>query len=136
MFVDSVGLGAAETIVERIQASDAMMAATQIRVLGGAMARVSPDATAYAHRNSRIMVNVAAMYQDPAERPKHAAWVDELSGELLQENAGAYVGFLADEGEERVRAAYPGPTWDRLREVKREYDPDNVFRLNQNIPPA
>jgi FAD/FMN-containing dehydrogenase len=136
MFVDSVGLGAAETIVERIQASDAMMAATQIRVLGGAMARVSPDATAYAHRNSRIMVNVAAMYQDPAERPKHAAWVDELSGELLQENAGAYVGFLADEGEERVRAAYPGPTWDRLREVKREYDPDNVFLLNQNIPPA
>ena len=136
MFVDSVGLGAAETIVERIQASDAMMAATQIRVLGGAMARVPADATAYAHRNSRIMVNVAAMYQRPEERAKHAAWVDALSGELLQDNSGAYVGFLADEGEERVRAAYPGPTWDRLREIKRRYDPDNVFRLNQNIPPA
>jgi FAD/FMN-containing dehydrogenase len=136
MFVDSVGLGAAETIVERIQASDAMMAATQIRVLGGAVAKVSPDATAYAHRNSRIMVNVAAMYQDPDDRPKHAAWVDELSGELLQENTGAYVGFLADEGDERVRAAYPGPTWDRLREIKRKHDPANVFRLNQNIPPA
>jgi FAD/FMN-containing dehydrogenase len=136
MFVDSVGLGAAETIVERIQASDAMMAATQIRVLGGAMARVPADATAYAHRGSRIMVNVAAMYQRPEERPKHAAWVDALSGELLQDDSGAYVGFLADEGEDRVRAAYPGPTWDRLREIKRRYDPDNVFRLNQNIPPA
>jgi FAD/FMN-containing dehydrogenase len=136
MFVDSVGLGAAETIVERIQASDAMMAATQIRVLGGAMARVPADATAYAHRHSRIMVNVAAMYQRPEERPKHAAWVDALSGELLQDDSGAYVGFLADEGEDRVRAAYPGPTWDRLREIKRRYDPDNVFRLNQNIPPA
>jgi FAD/FMN-containing dehydrogenase len=136
MFVDSVGLGAAETIVERIQASDAMMAATQIRVLGGAMARVPADATAYAHRDSRIMVNVAAMYQRPEERPKHAAWVDALSGELLQDDSGAYVGFLADEGEDRVRAAYPGPTWDRLREIKRRYDPDNVFRLNQNIPPA
>jgi FAD/FMN-containing dehydrogenase len=136
MFVDSVGLGAAETIVERIQASDAMMAATQIRVLGGAMARVPADATAYAHRDSRIMVNVAAMYQNPDERPKHAAWVEGLADELLQENQGAYVGFLADEGEERVRAAYPGPTWDRLREIKRRYDPDNVFRLNQNIPPA
>ena len=136
MFVDSVGLGAAETIVERIQASDAMMAATQIRVLGGAVARVPKDATAYAHRDSRIMVNVAAMYQNPEERPKHAAWVNGLSDELRQGNEGAYVGFLADEGAERVRAAYPGPTWDRLREVKRRYDPDNVFRLNQNIPPA
>jgi FAD/FMN-containing dehydrogenase len=136
MLVDSVGLGAAETILERIEASDAMMAATQIRVLGGAMARVPADATAFAHRGSRIMVNVAAMYQRPDERPKHAAWVDGLSDELLQDDQGAYVGFLATEGEERVRAAYPGPTWDRLREVKRLYDPENVFRLNQNIPPA
>ena len=136
MFVDSVGLGATETIVERIQASDAMMAATQIRLLGGAMARVPADATAFAHRGSRIMVNVAAMYQAPEERPKHAAWVDGLSDELLQDDPGAYAGFLADEGEERIRAAYPGPTWDRLRDVKRQYDPDNVFRLNQNIPPA
>jgi len=136
MFVDSVGLGAAETIVERIQASDAMMAATQIRVLGGAMARVPADATAFAHRGSRIMVNVAAMYQAPEESPKHAAWVDGLTDELLQDDPGAYAGFLADEGEERIRAAYPGPTWDRLRDVKRRYDPDNVFRLNQNIPPA
>ena len=136
MFVDSVGLGAAETIVERIQASDAMMAVTQIRVLGGAVARVPTDATAYAHRDSRIMVNVAAMYQNPEERPKHAAWVDGLADELRQDDEGVYVGFLGDEGEERLRAAYPGPTWDRLREVKRSYDPDNVFRLNQNIPPA
>jgi FAD/FMN-containing dehydrogenase len=136
MFVDSVGLGAAETIMERIQASDATMAATQIRVLGGAMARVPADATAFAHRRSRIMVNVAAIYSNPAERPKHAAWVDSLADELLQGDRGAYVGFLADEGEDRVRAAYPGPTWDRLREIKRRYDPDNVFRLNQNIPPA
>jgi FAD/FMN-containing dehydrogenase len=136
MFVESVGLGAAETILERIHASDAMMAATQIRVLGGAMARVPEDATAFAHRGSRIMVNVAAMYQRPDERPKHAAWVDGLSDELLQDDQGAYVGFLAAEGEERVRAGYPGPTWERLREIKRRYDPENVFRLNQNIPPA
>ena len=47
-----------------------------------------------------------------------------------------YVGFYGDEPEERVRAAYPGPTWDRLVEVKRRYDPANRFRLNQNIPPA
>ena len=136
MFVDSVGLGAAETILERIRASNAMMAATQIRVLGGAMARVPAGATAFAHRRSRIMVNVAAIYTRPEEYDEHAAWVDALSGALLQADSGAYVGFLADEGEDRIRAAYPGPTWERLREVKRTYDPDNVFRLNQNLPPA
>jgi FAD/FMN-containing dehydrogenase len=136
MFADSVGLGAAETIVERIQGSSAMTAVTQIRVLGGAVARVPADATAYAHRSSRIMVNVAALYQSPEERPVHEEWVNGLADELLQDDGGAYVGFLADESEERVRAAYPGPTWDRLRQVKRRYDPDNVFRLNQNIPPA
>ena len=136
MFVDGVDRAAAETILERIQASSAMMAATQIRVLGGQVARVPADATAFAHRDSRIMVNVAALYQQPEERPAHEAWVKGLAGELLQDDHGAYVGFLADEGEERVRAAYPGPTWDRLRQVKRRYDPDNLFRLNQNIPPA
>ncbi len=136
MFVDSVGRGAAETILERIRASSAMMAVTQIRVLGGAVGRIPPDATAFAHRDSRIMVNVAALYQRPEERAAHEAWVTGLAGELRQDDDGAYVGFLADEGEERVRAAYPGPTWDRLREIKRRYDPENVFRLNQNIPPA
>jgi FAD/FMN-containing dehydrogenase len=136
MFVDSVGLGAGETIVERIQASDAMMAATQIRVLGGAMARVPAHATAFAHRDSRIMVNVAALYQQPEERLEHQTWVNALAGALDQGDEGAYVGFLTDEGEERVRAAYPGATWNRLRQIKRQYDPDNVFRLNQNIPPA
>jgi FAD/FMN-containing dehydrogenase len=63
----------------------------------------------------------------------HEAWVNALARALHQGDDGAYVGFLADEGEERVRAAYPGPTWDRLVDVKRRYDPDNLFRLNQNI---
>jgi FAD/FMN-containing dehydrogenase len=136
MFADGIDRAAAERIVEAIEASDAMMAATQLRVLGGAVARVPADATAYAHRRSRMMVNVAAMYERPEELPRHKAWVNGLAGELLQGDQGAYVGFLADEGEERVRAAYPGPTWDRLRDIKRRYDPENVFRLNQNIPPA
>jgi FAD/FMN-containing dehydrogenase len=136
MFAHGIGPAKAETIVERIGVSTAMMAVTQLRVLGGAMASVPAEATAFAHRQSRMMVNVAAMYERPEERDEHATWVDGLAAELRDGDDGAYVGFLADEGEERVRAAYPDATWDRLTAVKATYDPDNVFRLNQNIPPA
>jgi hypothetical protein len=135
-FARSVGSRQAATILERIGESSAMMAACEIRVLGGAMARVPADATAFAHRQSRMMINVAAIY-DPStsERSEHATWVRRLSGELDDGDPGAYAGLLADEGQERVRAAYPGATWQRLAAVKATHDPDNVFRLNQNIPP-
>jgi FAD/FMN-containing dehydrogenase len=135
LFVDSIDRSAAETIVEQLQASTAMMAATQLRVLGGAAARVPARATAYAHRQSRIMVNVAALFGTPEEAPEHEPWVNGLADALRQDDQGAYVNFLGDEGEERIRAAYPGETWDRLVAVKRRYDPTNLFRLNQNIPP-
>jgi FAD/FMN-containing dehydrogenase len=136
LFVDTVDHSVAEMIVERLQSSTAMMPVTQIRVLGGAMARVPVGATAYAHRASPIMANVAAVFATPEEEPVHEAWVNEYAADLHQGYGGAYVNFLADEGEERVRAAYPGETWDRLAAVKRQYDPTNLFRLNQNIPPA
>ena len=135
-FADGVDGQLAETILERISASTAMMAVTQIRVLGGAMARVPSDATAFAHRDKRIMVNVAVLVQSTDELAQHEPWVAGLLAEVTQGDPGAYVGFLADEGEDRIRAAYPEATWDRLRRVKAQYDPDNVFRLNQNIAPA
>jgi FAD/FMN-containing dehydrogenase len=136
MYVDSIDRSAAETIVEQLQVSKAMMAATQLRMLGGAAARVPSDATAYAHRQSRIMVNVAALFESPEQAPEHEPWVVGLADALRQDDTAAYVNFLDDEGEERIRAAYPGATWDRLVEVKRRYDPTNLFRLNQNIPPG
>jgi FAD/FMN-containing dehydrogenase len=136
MFVDGIDRSAADTIVEQLQESTAMMAVTQLRVLGGAVARIRADATAYAHRQSRIMVNVAALFGSPEEAPEHEPWVASLARALRQEDTGAYVNFLGDEGEGRVRAAYPGETWDRLVAVKRRYDPTNLFRLNQNIPPG
>ncbi len=135
-FGGSVGSRQAETILERIGESSATMAACEIRVLGGAMAGVPADATAFAHRQSRMMINVAAIYDPSAsERSEHAAWARTLSAELDDGDPGAYAGLLADEGQERVRAAYPGATWERLAAVKATYDPDNLFRLNQNIPP-
>lgn len=135
MFLDRVDRSVAEVILDRLQSSTAMMKVTQLRVLGGAMARVPTDATAFAHRNSKIMANLAALYQQPEEKSAHEAWVADFEKTIRQSDQGAYVNFLADEGEARVRAAYPGPTWKRLQEIKSRYDPDNFFRLNQNIPP-
>jgi FAD/FMN-containing dehydrogenase len=136
MFVDDLDHHAAEAVLEDLGASTAPMAAVQLRVLGGAMARVADDATAFAHRGRRIMVNVAAAFEDPDEAAVHEAWVSSLAKKLQQGDTGAYVNFLGDEGEARVRQAYPGSTWERLTTIKARYDPTNVFRRNHNIPPA
>jgi FAD/FMN-containing dehydrogenase len=136
MFVDAIDRAVAQTIVDHLQASTAQMAVAQIRVLGGAMARVPAEATAFAHRSSRIMVNVAALYERPDEAAEHEPWLTAFAAVLHQGDGGAYVGFLGDEGEARVRDAYPGSTWERLAAIKGRYDPTNLFRLNQNIPPA
>ena len=136
LFIDSVDRDVASTIVEHLNSTDALMRVAQLRVLGGAMARVPVDATAFAHRRSRIMVNVAALYGSPDQAPVYEPWVNGFAAALKQRDTGAYVNFLVDEGEARIRDAYPGKTWDRLRSIKRRYDPTNVFRLNQNIPPA
>jgi FAD/FMN-containing dehydrogenase len=136
LFTDAVDRASVETIVERLERSTAMMRVAQIRPLGGAMARVPNGATAFAHRDRPFMVNCAALFGSPDERDEHEAWVASFAGALQRGEPGAYSGFLGDEGEARVRQAYPGPTWDRLAEVKRRYDPTNLFRLNHNVPPA
>ena len=81
------------------------------------------------------MVNLAAFYDGEEDRPAKAAWLEEFAAAIDQADPAVYANFLADEGPERVRAAYPGGTWDRLVEIKRRYDPTNLFRLNQNIAP-
>lgn len=136
LFVDRVSEDDAQTIVGFLTESDSLMRAVQIRVLGGAINRVPAQQTAYAHRNSQIMVNLVNFYQDTAEQPRRRKWADDLMGALRQSDSGAYVNFIGAEGPERVRAAYPGATWERLRRIKRQYDPQNLFHRNQNIPPA
>jgi FAD/FMN-containing dehydrogenase len=138
MFLDSFGQREAEVIFQHLTAAPptAQIAATQIRVLGGAMARVPAEATAFAHRQRRIMANIAALYGNPNDKAVHESWVKDYAGALNRGAAGAYVNFLSDEGEARVREAYPGATWERLVAIKKRYDPTNLFRLNQNIPSA
>ncbi len=136
MFLDRVTRSEAEMILDRLQRSSGSMAVTQLRVLGGAMARVPVNATAFAHRQSKIMANLAALYEKPEEKEVHEEWVAEFFSSLQQSDTGMYVNFVGAEGDAAVQAAYPGGTWERLRVIKARYDPGNLFRLNQNIPPV
>ncbi|MBI3004754.1 MAG: FAD-binding oxidoreductase [Ignavibacteriales bacterium] len=136
MFIDTVDQRTSETIVDHLKASTASMSVTQLRILGGAMARVSNEATAFAHRKRKIMVNVAALYEKHEDAPVHNAWVSGLAKALRQGEGGVYVNFLGDEGAARVREAYPGSSWGRLVSIKKRYDPTNFFRMNHNIQPA
>ncbi|MGH3366987.1 MAG: FAD-binding oxidoreductase [Nocardioidaceae bacterium] len=136
LYTDAVDDALAASVIEQLEASDAPVRAAQLRTLGGAVARVAPNATAYAHRRSRIMTNVAAFYSTAEEKAAREAWVGDLSARLQQSDSGAYVNFLGDDGAQRIGDAYPGETWSRLVEVKRRYDPSNLFRLNHNIAPT
>ena len=136
MFLDSLDGGRAEAILEHLRTSTAPIAVAQLRVLGGAMAKVPVEDTAFAHRRRRIMVAAGAVYDNAADTPVHKAWVESLAAAVRQGEPGVYVNFLGNEGDARVREAYPGPTWDRLTRIKGVYDPTNLFRVNHNIPPA
>ena len=100
------------------------------------MARVPADATAFAHRGRRIMVNLAAIYLNAGEQARYEGWVSSFAGAIAQGDAAAYVNFLGIDGPARIHEAYPDGTWDRLVAIKRRYDPHNLFRSNQNIPPT
>jgi FAD/FMN-containing dehydrogenase len=125
-----------EVLEQRRTDPDVQMVAVQLRPLGGAVARVAPDATAYAHRQWPLMVNVAAAVGDVAGLDGQRGWVHDLGAAIAQGAFGAYVGFAPDDDADAVRRIYPGATYDRLAAVKRVYDPGNVFRRNHNVPPA
>jgi FAD/FMN-containing dehydrogenase len=135
-FLDGVDHEAAAGIVNRLETSTAMMSTVQLRTLGGAMARIPADATAFAHRDRRILAMVGAMYVDPAEAPEHEAWVAATADVLADGTPGAYVNFLGEGEQHRMPETYPGPTRDRLAAIKTRYDHTNLFRLNHNVPPA
>lgn len=136
LFLDYVDESVAESILNHLKKSTGMMAVSQLRVLGGAMARVPADATAYGHRKSKIMTNLAALYQDLNEKSVHETWVDEFQNAIQQSDTGRYVNFINTVGEKELEAAYPASTLEKMRHVKAKYDPTNLFKLNQNISPS
>ena len=135
LFLDDFDGNAAATILDRVQVRPSAMSGVEIRVLGGAMARVPADATAFAHRERRLMVTFGAGYQDPAQTASHETWVADSLAAMRPAAHGVHVSFLADEDTARVHEAYPEETYQRLAAIKRRYDRTNLFRVNQNIAP-
>lgn len=109
-----------------------------VRHMGGAVARVHPEATAFSFRHIRHILTIAACWEPG--NPKaggHRQWCRDAWSAMRPWSAGGgYVNHLTDEGPARTREAYGAATWDRLVAAKRKYDPGNLFRMNQNIPPG
>jgi hypothetical protein len=104
--------------------------------IGGATKRPAPDATAYAHRDAEYVMNVHGRWENAADDKRCMQWSrDYFKASAPFASAGAYVNFLTEDEGDRVRSAY-GPNYERLARIKRKYDPDNLFRVNQNIKPA
>ena len=133
-FASDLDDAAIDEILARHADPDVPFVMTQLRVLGGAMARVPTGATAFAHRDAKVMVMVLAAHAgDP--RPVLGWVADYLARAFGDKRTGVYANFLHDEGEARIREAYPEDTYARLSAIKRRWDPANVFHRNQNIRP-
>jgi FAD/FMN-containing dehydrogenase len=106
--------------------------------LGGAVARTPVDATAYPHRDATWVLNIQSRWRETENEDRHIEWTWELFDAMVPfSTGGVYVNFISgDEGADRVRAAYGDEIYDRLTEIKTEWDPKNVFHLNQNIKPT
>ena len=103
--------------------------------INGACHRVAPEATAFAYRDANFATVIAGMWPDPAKNEDNIEWVrDYYDATAPHSEKGGYINFMAEDDQDRIKANYRG-NYDRLVEVKRKYDPDNLFHVNQNIKP-
>jgi hypothetical protein len=135
LYINEVDAATAQVMIDALAASDAQLRAVQLRALGGAMARVPADATAFGHRDAPVMAQVVSFYEGEADRAKREEWVVDLTAAIDQGRGSGYVNFIELDGEAGLRLAYPVSTLSRLAQIKQKYDPTNLFRLNLNVPP-
>jgi FAD/FMN-containing dehydrogenase len=137
-YFDALPQAADDTVIAHAGAVRSPHSALLVMHVGGAAARVPEDETAVGSRRAEFVFNVQGAWEDPAEDGMHMAWARDFWSAMRPfSSGGTYVNFLtADAEEERVRAAYGPALYDRLARIKARYDPDNLFRSNQNIRPA
>lgn len=124
-------------ICEHLVTISSPLSTVPIFSFGGAMSRVSQDATAFPHRDASHDINIVASWlpEQAGDADRHRAWVAGFFDALAPHSRGVYVNFTSDDAQTRVRDAYSPTQWDRLQGLKTTWDPDNVFRGNANIPP-
>ncbi len=128
--------GLFDVVIEYVQKLPSPQSEIFFGALGGATTRPAPDSAAYAHRDAMFVMNFHGRWEDPADDERCIRWArDFFNASAPFASGGVYVNFLTADESVRVRSAY-GPNYDRLAQVKRKYDPDNLFRMNQNIKPA
>jgi FAD/FMN-containing dehydrogenase len=137
-FLTELSDGAIDTVVEFYERVPSPMTVIVLEHNGdGAMSRVAEDETAFGYRNWPYNFLVTSIWSDPADTEANIQWTRELWDAMQPFLADAvYVNYLGDEGEDRVRKAYPPAKYERLVALKTKYDPTNLFRMNQNIKPA
>jgi FAD/FMN-containing dehydrogenase len=128
--------GLLDVVIDAMDRLPSPMCEMFFAALGGAAGRPSAESAAYSQRDARFVMNVHGRWEDPADDEDCIRWArDVFNATEPFADAGVYVNFLTAEEGDRVSAAY-GPNYARLAEVKRKYDPENLFRMNQNIRPA
>lgn len=135
-FFDRFPDAAMDILAEKAAPVPSPLSSLFLEPMGGAIARRGGSATAFPHRERAFCLTAVPKWEDPARDAEMEAWADDLFDALAPYAAeGVYVNYLNDLGEDQTRAAY-GEHWDRLVEVKKRWDPENVFRMNHNVSPA
>ena len=134
-YLDELGDGAIDSLVDQAWSHRSPRSYTIMFQLGGAVRRVPDEATAFSGRGAGYALNINAVATDRDSYPEQAAWARRMWEAMRPHGNGVYVNFLDREGNDRVRAAYGEAKYRRLAALKRAWDPDNLFRSNQNIAP-
>jgi FAD/FMN-containing dehydrogenase len=127
-----------DVVIDQAARVTSPLSAVPIFSLGGAMARVPEETTAFPYRDASHDINIVASWlpEEAGEAERHKEWVRGFFRALELYSRGVYVNFTSDDANDRVRDAYNGQQWARLTALKAKYDPTNFFRMNANIPPA
>jgi hypothetical protein len=136
-YLADLGDGAIDALLRGWEAKPSPTSELHVHHMGGAAGRVARDSSAFPHRDAPYVVNLLSRWTDAETDDAQIEWGRDVYSSLADHTTGgAYINFLSDEGQDRVRAAYGDEAYERLQALKRKYDPDNAFHRNQNIQPA
>jgi len=135
-YLRGLDASAISTLVEAATGFTSPASDIKVALMGGALGSVPEMGTAYGHRDAQFLLNINTRWDAPGESDRHIEWTRRLWDDLHRLASGVYVNFLGDEGASRVREAYGDAKYERLTGLKDRWDPTNVFRVNQNVPPT